>query len=85
MDDLIKHEAYWGYFLGNKEYKSEVLKIEKIIIEIAFDKLNITKLLCVNAIDNPVINIHKFFGFKEDGIVIINQRKFLKMYLDKKG
>lgn len=76
-----KKEAYWGYFLGNQDYKSEVLKVEKIIIDIAFNKLNFEKLICINDINNHVINIHKFFGFKEDGIVNINGRDFLKMYL----
>lgn len=79
--DFIDKEAYWGYFLGKEKYKSEVLRIEKIIIDIAFTKLNLNKLVCVNAIDNPVINIHKFFGFKEDGVVRLNNRDFLKMYL----
>jgi len=76
-------EAYWGYFLGDKNYTSEVLKIEKIIIDIAFNKLGLNKLICLNDINNSVINIHKFFGFKEDGIVTINNREFLKMYLIK--
>jgi len=80
----LDQEAYWGYFLGEDEFKSEVLRIEKIIIDIAFNQLKLKKLLCVNALDNPVINIHKFFGFKEDGIVCINNRDFLKMYLNKK-
>ncbi len=79
--DLINQESYWGYFLGNENYKSEVLKIEKIMIDIAFDRLNIEKLLCINDINNHVINIHKFFGFKEDKIVKINNREFLQMHL----
>ncbi|CAA6825481.1 MAG: Unknown protein [uncultured Sulfurovum sp.] len=76
-----KKEAYWGYFLGLDAYKSEVLKVEKIIIDIAFNKLGFKKLLCVNDINNHVVNIHKFFGFKEDGVIQINGRDFLKMYL----
>lgn len=79
--DYSKKEAYWGYFLGLDKYKSEVLKIEKIIIDIAFDKLKLNKLLCISDINNHVIGIHKFFGFKEDGIIKINDRNFLKMYL----
>jgi len=79
--DHTHKEAYWGYFLGNENFKSEVLKIEKCIINIAFNQLGLKKLLCINAIDNPVINIHKFFGFKEDGVIQIENRDFLKMYL----
>jgi UDP-4-amino-4,6-dideoxy-N-acetyl-beta-L-altrosamine N-acetyltransferase len=82
--DHVKKEAYWGYFLGNKKLKSEVLKIEKIIIDIAFNKLNIDKLLCINNVNNPVIEIHKFFGFQEDEIITIDGQDFLKMFLLKK-
>ena len=81
--DLDMKEAYWGYFLGDKNFKSEVLKIEKIIIDIAFNKFGLIKLLCINDINNSVTNIHKFFGFKEDKIVKIKNRDFLKMYLEK--
>ena len=79
--DLIKKEAYWGYSLGRENYKSEVLKIQKIVIDIAFSKLNLDKLICINDIDNHVIKIHKFFGFMEDKVVKINGKEFLRMYL----
>jgi len=79
--DFDKKEAYWGYSLGNQKYNSEVLKIEKIIIDFAFNRFNFDKLLCINNIKNNVIEIHKFFGFQEDGIVTINGQDFFKMYL----
>lgn len=78
-----KREAYWGYFLGNDKYQSEVLKIEKIIIYIAFEVLKLNNLLCINDASNKVINIHKFFSFKEIGKEFINDRKFIKMKLTK--
>jgi len=78
-----KKEAYWGYFLGDNQFKSEVLKIEQYIIKIAFEKLHLEKLLCINDIENHVIGIHKFFGFEEDKVVTIKGRKFLQMYLKK--
>lgn len=81
--DLDTKEAYWGYFLGNNDFKGEVLKIEKIIIDIAFGQLGLKKLICLNDINNHVIKIHKFFGFQEAEIVTINDRKFQKMYLEK--
>lgn len=80
-----KKEAYWGYFLGDKNFKSEVLKIEKIIIDIAFNQLKLNKLYALCDINNHVIYIHKFFGFKEDKIVKIKHRNFLKMYLEKRN
>ena len=39
--DFNLKEAYWGYFLGDDSYKGEVLKIEKLIIELAFDNLKL--------------------------------------------
>lgn len=79
--DLGKKEAYWGYFLGDERFKSEVLKIEQYIIKIAFEELRLEKLLCINDIHNHVIDIHKFFGFKEEKVVRIHGRDFLQMYL----
>lgn len=81
--DYKKKEAYWGYFLGDKQFKSEVLKIEKIIIDIAFEQLYMNKLLCINNVENSVIGIHKFFGFKEEGVISIGGKDFLKMSLAK--
>jgi hypothetical protein len=62
-----KKESHWGYFLGLDAYSSEVLKIEQIIIDFAFTQLGLDKLIVISAIDNKVNNIHKFFGFIEDG------------------
>ena len=78
-----KNEAYWGYFLGQQEYSKEVLKVEKIIIDVAFGKLNLKKLLCLNDINNHVIDIHRFFGFKKSDIVQIDGRNFQRMYKEK--
>jgi len=79
--DYVKKESYWGYFLGDKRFKAEVLKVEKIIIDIAFNRLSFNKLLCINNIKNPVIGIHKFFGFKEGEVISIDGQDFLKMSL----
>ena len=79
--DYVKKESYWGYFLGDKRFKAEVLKVEKIIIDIAFNRLNIDKLLCINDVNNSVIGIHKFFGFQKGEIITIDGKDFLKMFL----
>lgn len=83
--DYKKKEAYWGYFLGLDVYSKEVLKIEKLIIDIAFNQLELEKLLCLNDMDNHVIKIHQFFGFHKEEIVIVGDRKFQKMYKNKKS
>jgi len=81
--NINKKEAYWGYFLGNQNYKSEVLKIEKLIIDIAFKQLKLNKLLCISDINNKVTKIHEFFGFKVDKKVTIENREFILMFLEK--
>jgi hypothetical protein len=83
--DYVKKEAYWGYFLGDNKFKSEVLGVEKIIIDIAFNRLNIDRLLCINDVNNSVIGIHKYFGFQEGEIITIDGKDFLKMFLLKTG
>jgi UDP-4-amino-4,6-dideoxy-N-acetyl-beta-L-altrosamine N-acetyltransferase len=81
--DIKDDEAYWGYFLIDEEYKSEVLKIEKIIIDFAFDRLKVEKLLCINNLENHVIQIHKFFGFKAMEEKIVEDIKYLVMQLNR--
>jgi len=81
--DIKEDEAYWGYFLIDESYKSEVLKIEKIIIDFAFDSLKLEKLFCINNKQNHVIQIHKFFGFKEIEEKTINDTEYIVMQLNK--
>lgn len=83
--DIKDKEAYWGYFLIDENYKSEVLKMEKIIIDFAFDELNLDKLLCINDSENHVIKIHQFFGFKEIEKRVINTQEYTVMLLKKKN
>lgn len=82
--DIKEKEAYWGYFLIDERYKSEVLKIEKMIIEFAFGELNLDKLLCINDSKNHVIKIHQFFGFKEIEKKVLNNQEYTVMLLEKK-
>lgn len=81
--DIKDDEAYWGYFLINQDYKSEVLKIEKMIIDFAFNNLKLNRLLCINDSENHVVKIHKFFGFKEIEKKILNNKEYIVMALKK--
>ena len=47
------------------------------------EKLNLKRLLCINDINNHVIKIHKFFGFKELERKFINNQEYLVMCLEK--
>ena len=81
--DINNKEAYWGYFLIEQAYKSEVLKIEKIIIDFAFAELNLDRLLCINDSQNHVIKIHQFFGFKMIDTKMVNDKEYTVMELKK--
>jgi UDP-4-amino-4,6-dideoxy-N-acetyl-beta-L-altrosamine N-acetyltransferase len=83
--DIDNKEAYWGYFLIDNSYNSEVLKIEKIIIDFAFDELNLDRLLCINDSENHVIKIHQFFGFKIIETKRVNNKEYTVMELLKAG
>jgi|GEM_PF-3694065 len=83
--DIKNKEAFWGYFIIDEKYKSEVLKIEKIIIDFAFGQLNLDKLLCINDSKNHVIKIHQFFGFKKLREEIHNNQEYTVMVLEKEG
>ncbi len=81
--DIKNNEAFWGYFLINQSYKSEVLKIEKMIIDFAFQELKLDRLFCINDSKNHVIKIHEFFKFKEFERKIVNNQEYVVMVLEK--
>lgn len=83
--DISSSQAYWGYFLIDQSYRSEVLKVEKMIIDFAFQKLKLDKLLCINNSKNHVIKIHEFFKFKEFDRKIINDEEYSVMVLEKES
>lgn len=81
--DISSKEAFWGYFLINQSYKSEVLKVEKMIIDFAFKELKLGRLFCINDSKNHVIKIHEFFKFKEFERKVLNNQEYVVMVLKK--
>jgi len=71
--DLRNRKAEWGRFLiGEKNFASGGIgaEVEFLILEYAFEHLNLNKLYCEVLASNPkVISLHKKFGFREDGIL----------------
>jgi UDP-4-amino-4,6-dideoxy-N-acetyl-beta-L-altrosamine N-acetyltransferase len=70
--DHRNRKAEWGRFLIGEEKYSKGgygAEVEFLILEYAFEHLNLNKLYCEVLTNNPtVISLHKKFGFKEEGV-----------------
>lgn len=69
--DLKNKKCNWGYYLGSIEARGKGLarKLECNILDYIFYKLELNKLWCeVFAFNQDVIEIHKKFGSKIEGI-----------------
>ncbi len=70
--DLRNRKAEWGrLIIGPDEYKSAGYgrEVEMLILQYCFEHLNLNKLYCeVLSTNMKVVNMHKKFGFKEEGI-----------------
>lgn len=81
--DIKFNKGYWGYFLIDEKYRGEVLKIQRLIINFAFERLRLTRLLCIVNNKNRAIKIYKFFGFRQIEKKIINNQEYIIMQLKK--
>lgn len=72
--DLRNRKAEWGRFLiGEEKFlkKGYGPEVEFLILEYAFEHLNLNRLYCEVLATNPtVISLHKKFGFKEEEVYI---------------
>lgn len=85
--NYINRNAEFGYYLSNKKYYGQGFSIEAeyMIINYGFEILGLNKIYCENLENNKnIINVHKKFGFKLDGIKreeIFKNKKYLDIYL----
>jgi hypothetical protein len=80
--DLKNHRAFWAYYIGDFTTRGKGLGriIECNIYDYAFYKLGLNKLCCeVLSFNKKVVEIHKHFGSKIEGVFkqhIYKQNKF---------
>lgn len=68
--DALNDSSSWAFYASPKAPKGTGSKMEFLAVEYAFHDLAIHKLHCeVLAFNTPVINLHKKFGFKVEGIL----------------
>lgn len=68
IDTQGKNSA-WAFYASPMAPKGSGSKMEFLMLEHAFGTLQLHKLFCeVLAFNTPVINLHKKFGFKIEGI-----------------
>lgn len=68
--DFKNRRCSWGFYIANPQVQGKGVGslVEYTILQYVFGKLNFNKLSCEVLIYNePVILMHKSFGFKEEG------------------
>lgn len=85
--NFFHKKAEFGYYLSNKNHygKGYGLESQFLTINFAFDEMFLNKIICENLENNQkVLNIHKKFGFKLDGVKreeIFKNNKYFDIYL----
>ena len=64
-----RRNAFWGFYSGANAPRGTGLRMEYAALEHAFSDLGVHKLNCeVIEFNRAVINMHKKYGFKEEGV-----------------
>ncbi len=85
--NYLNKNAEFGYYLSDKKYYGQGYSIEAeyMIINYGFEILGLNKIYCENLENNKnIINVHKKFGFKLEGIKrqeILRNNKYFDIYL----
>lgn len=67
--DMKNKKASWAFYSGNTAVRGIGSEMEQLALDYAFNELNLNKLCCeVLEFNNSVINFHRKFGFKIEGI-----------------
>lgn len=67
--DTANRNSFWAFYASPAAPTGTGSKMEFLALEHAFGKLNLHKLCCeVLDFNDPVISLHKKFGFKVEGI-----------------
>ena len=67
--DKKNKKATWAFYSGDTTVRGVGSEMEQLALEYAFNELHLNKLYCeVLEFNNAVINFHRKFGFKIEGI-----------------
>lgn len=67
--DLKNRRAFWAFYSGATNVRGIGSEMEQLALDYAFNELNLNKLCCeVLEFNTSVINFHRKFGFKIEGI-----------------
>jgi len=62
-------QSFWAFYAAPDAPRGTGIKMEVLALDYAFNDLELHKLSCeVLAFNTPVINMHKKFGFQQEGI-----------------
>lgn len=68
--DQKNHNASWAFYASPEAPKGTGSRMEFLALDYAFNELGMHKLCCeVLAFNNPVIKLHKRFGFQSEGVL----------------
>lgn len=80
--DFINKNAAWGFYSSPEAPRGTGSKMEYLVLEYFFYEVKFHKLYCeVLAFNTPVINLHKKFGFKLEGVKR-EEKIFNEEYID---
>ncbi len=68
--DVSNQRCYWAFYIVSPDVRGKGVGsfVEYSMLHYVFDELNLNKLCCeVLAFNEQVTNMHKKFGFKEEG------------------
>lgn len=69
MIDHVNSNCAWAFYAAPDAAKGTGSKMEFLALEYVFNVLKLNKIYCeVLDFNTPVINLHKKFGFKEEGV-----------------
>lgn len=69
--DEKNKKCEWGRFMVDEKYKGVGSVVEYMVLDFVFNVLNMNKLYCeVLIMNDPVISMHKKFGFITEGLFL---------------
>jgi len=79
--DIKNKKAFWAFYSGDTSVRGVGSEMEKLALDYAFNTLGLNKLCCeVLEFNTSVIDFHRKFGFKIEGVKRQDYRRDEKFY-----